>query len=235
MSTRLTHQEQGSLDEHAREIRRLGRRSFEDVVEIGRRLHEAKTILGRGLWEPWLDAELKLSRATADRYIQIHANRANLLRLTKLDLPVSSLYGLHVSDEFVEKITDRIEAGEGPSPQLVRAVVQESKVVPLVIKQSAPEKRVITVQVPRIEPEKRVITVQVPHSQSAVVSKAEIANARLLNLVDDIIRLGREFCDVDPVSLRAIVPPMKQQAYLEALQNLNDFIERATDPTAARH
>jgi hypothetical protein len=44
------------LEEHAKAIRKLGKRIIEDVVEIGRRLVDAKKLCGHGNWLPWLDA-----------------------------------------------------------------------------------------------------------------------------------------------------------------------------------
>src|SRR5262245_43428719 len=46
-----------ALIEHATEIRRLGKRVIEDVIEIGRRLIACKAMLDHGQWLPWLDRE----------------------------------------------------------------------------------------------------------------------------------------------------------------------------------
>ena len=43
------------LAEHAAEIRRLGKRTLADVIEIGARLTECKRICGHSNWLPWLD------------------------------------------------------------------------------------------------------------------------------------------------------------------------------------
>jgi hypothetical protein len=40
------------LEEHVAEIRRLGQRAVNDVIEIGRRLIECKKLVGHGNWLP---------------------------------------------------------------------------------------------------------------------------------------------------------------------------------------
>ena len=45
------------LAQNAEAIRALGKRVIGDIIEIGRRLTEAKKIVGHGNWLPWLDRE----------------------------------------------------------------------------------------------------------------------------------------------------------------------------------
>src|SRR5262249_51951563 len=54
------------LIEHADAIRQLGKRVVSDVVEIGRRLTEAKEIAGHGNWLSWLEREFGWSPSTAE-------------------------------------------------------------------------------------------------------------------------------------------------------------------------
>lgn len=57
------------------EIRQLHRQGQElalrFIVEIGRRLQEAKTMLGHGQWGTWVAEELPFSQRTAANYIQV--------------------------------------------------------------------------------------------------------------------------------------------------------------------
>ena len=57
------------LAKHAVAIRRLGKRVVADVIEIGRRLTEAKPIAGHGNWLAWLEREFKWTEMTATRFI----------------------------------------------------------------------------------------------------------------------------------------------------------------------
>ena len=54
---------QQGLAEHAKEIRKLGKRAIEDIIEIGRRLTEAKKLVGYGHWGNWLEKEFGWSPA----------------------------------------------------------------------------------------------------------------------------------------------------------------------------
>jgi hypothetical protein len=79
------------LAEHANEIRRLGRRSIEDIVAIGQHLIAAKALAGHGHWLPWLKQELGwASESSALRFMHI-AELAKSFRLTDLDIDYSSL------------------------------------------------------------------------------------------------------------------------------------------------
>jgi hypothetical protein len=52
-------------------VRALGRRAVHDIIEIGRRLIDAKRIAGRGGWLPWLEEEFGWSHKTALNYMQV--------------------------------------------------------------------------------------------------------------------------------------------------------------------
>ena len=81
------------LTEHATPIRRLGKFVLDNVIEIGRRLTEAKEICGHGNWLPWLDREFTWKERTAQRYINVYeAFGSNPSGLTDLELPLESLY-----------------------------------------------------------------------------------------------------------------------------------------------
>jgi len=62
-----------ALSEHAAEIRKLGKQTVENVIEIGRRLAECKRIVGYGYWLSWLESEFAWSVDTAENFIQLAA------------------------------------------------------------------------------------------------------------------------------------------------------------------
>jgi hypothetical protein len=83
------------LAEHARAIRQLGRRVVADVIEVGKRLAEAKELLGHGNWLPWLQREFQWSASTAENYIRLYnlsAKFATVVNLPDLQLDLRSLY-----------------------------------------------------------------------------------------------------------------------------------------------
>ena len=79
------------LRSHARHIQQLGRRAIRDIVEIGRRLHDAKRRLGHGKFLCWLTAELWSDR-TAARFMSVYALADKFDNLSNLKLPISALY-----------------------------------------------------------------------------------------------------------------------------------------------
>jgi hypothetical protein len=80
-----------ALAEHAAVIRALGKRVVGDVIEMGRRLTDAKKIAGYGGWLPWLDREFGWSDDTARKLMQV-SELAESRNLRDLSLPISGLY-----------------------------------------------------------------------------------------------------------------------------------------------
>jgi hypothetical protein len=133
---------------HAAEIRRLGKRVADDVIEIGRRLAECRRILKED--GSWRDGELKLSPQSAGRLIQVYEQRSNL---EHLDLPVSALYLLaapSTPQEARDEVIERAQAGESISVAEVEQVVEASKG-----KQKARKARKPTTTKPKLEKKER--------------------------------------------------------------------------------
>src|SRR5258708_7088061 len=80
------------LADHAAEIRTLGKRMAENVIEIGRRLTDCKRITGHGKWLPWLKSEFGWDERTAQRFMSAHELAGKYDNLSDLELPVSGLY-----------------------------------------------------------------------------------------------------------------------------------------------
>jgi len=53
------------------------RRNVDYAIEIGRLLTERKESFGHGEWLPWLQANVELSRDTADNYRWVYNNQDN--------------------------------------------------------------------------------------------------------------------------------------------------------------
>lgn len=108
----------------AAKIRELGERVLGDVIEIGRNLTQAKGIIGRGAWLPWLEREFRWSEMTATRFMrsydfyELHLKSHNVL---DLNFSVTALYELtkrrtppEVRAHFIAKAKDgeRVTAGD---------------------------------------------------------------------------------------------------------------------------
>jgi Protein of unknown function (DUF3102) len=127
------------LAEHAAVIRARGKRVIGDIIEIGRRLTEAKKIAGHGNWLPWLEREFGWSVSTADRFVQVYENvGTKFVNMTNLDLPVSGLYLLaapSTPENVRAEITERVATGE----KITVADVRESKDRAHIVEHGVPE------------------------------------------------------------------------------------------------
>jgi Protein of unknown function (DUF3102) len=114
------------LDEHAAEIIALGRRSFADIVEIGRRLVRCRELLKtQRCWLAWIKTKFGWSRTHADNLIGLYEARDKLQKFGTL-LPVSTLYSLAKQDpEVIQRIAYRVEAGEPATARAVKVIVRE--------------------------------------------------------------------------------------------------------------
>jgi Protein of unknown function (DUF3102) len=63
-----------------------------DVIEIGRRLSDAKSKVKHGGWSPWLNQEFGWHESTAKRFIAVHEAALKSPNLSDLSIPVSGLY-----------------------------------------------------------------------------------------------------------------------------------------------
>jgi Protein of unknown function (DUF3102) len=131
--TKRTALDNPILAEHAAEIRRLGKQTVENVVEIGRRLVEAKEIAGHGNWLPWLDREFGWSPSTAENYINLFKLSAKFPTVGNLDLDLRSLYLLaapSIPPEARDEVLARAEAGEQVTVAEVKTAIAKRKPEP---------------------------------------------------------------------------------------------------------
>jgi len=116
-----------TLAEHTAEIRKLGRQTVENVIEIGRRLTECKPIVGHGGWLSWLDREFRWSADTAERFIQVSALSDQIPQIAEFHIPLSAMYLLAAPStppEARAEIIERAEGGEQISVQSVRDLLR---------------------------------------------------------------------------------------------------------------
>jgi hypothetical protein len=133
------------LDEDARFIRLVGRRAFDDLVEIGRRLARDRDLLKtQRLWLAWLKAEFGWSRRTASRFIALYEARDKLGKLpTSLGLlPASALYELAKAPaSVIEGVARRVEAGGQRRLHDIRQHIVAEQRPPQRIQITAPERQ----------------------------------------------------------------------------------------------
>jgi hypothetical protein len=118
------------LRAHARVIQRLGRRVISDIVEIGRRLTDAKERLGHGKFLTWLAAEFGWSERTAENFMRVYDRSRKSEKFADLDLPISALYLLaapSTPDKALEEVAMRVGNGNGVSVAEVRDIIGTSR------------------------------------------------------------------------------------------------------------
>jgi hypothetical protein len=118
-----------TLSEHAIAIRDLGKRSIDNVIEIGRLLAEAKAIAGHGEFGPWLDREFRWTERTAQNFMRVY-ELSKTKCVSDLNLPLAGLY-LLAAPSTPEKVRDEViesaEAGKPVSVTEIKAAVAEHK------------------------------------------------------------------------------------------------------------
>jgi len=111
-----------TLAKHAEIIRTLCKRVTKDIIEIGRRLIEAKKLVGHDNWGDWLGREFAWSEQTARNFMNVFRFAEGLkskkfldLDIDDLDIAPSALYALarrNTPDEVREELLARAGAGE---------------------------------------------------------------------------------------------------------------------------
>jgi len=115
------------VQEHTGEIRNLARRAAQDIVEIGQRLTEVKSVLGHGNFSAWLSAEFSWSGSAASKFMQV-AEQFKFVNFTNLEVAPSALYALasgSTPETIRQEFIQRAEAGEPIARKDVVARIQE--------------------------------------------------------------------------------------------------------------
>src|SRR5262245_49283022 len=105
-----------ALTAHANAIRRLGKQTIENVIEIGRHLVEAKAEVKKlgGSWSDWLKHEFEWSDQQARRFMHVFERKSELNTVLDSDLPLKSFYLLaapETSKEARDEVTARVKRG----------------------------------------------------------------------------------------------------------------------------
>jgi hypothetical protein len=102
-----------ALQRQIGQVGRFGYSSVRDVIEIGRRLTEAKELTGHGGWLPWLEREFGWKERSAQNFVQVF-EASKSTKFADLNLSVSGLYLLASpsANEAREAIIKRAKDGE---------------------------------------------------------------------------------------------------------------------------
>ncbi len=133
------------------EIRKLMKRSAQDIFDIGNYLSEVKDKLGHGNFLDWVDLEFNWSSRTANRFMSV-AQRFKSDILSNLELLPTALYLMaapSTPEEAVAEALERAKQGETITAKTVQEIKDkhksvkeqaESKVKPPKIEQVEPER-----------------------------------------------------------------------------------------------
>lgn len=97
------------------EIKMLKQQTAQNIIEIGKRLIEAKESLPHGEWLPWLEKEVDFTRQTANRFMKVaeefgngtstlHLSTGHLFELLQLPAPEREDF---IEENHVEEMTQR--------------------------------------------------------------------------------------------------------------------------------
>jgi hypothetical protein len=124
----LKSNDESALAEHAAEIKRLGQRAADDVIEIGRRLTECKRLVGHGNWLSWLEQEFGWSDETARKYMRCFDFARDRKFQPSWNMANSALQLLarpSTPEDARDEIVARAKAGEPISAKAVRSVAAQ--------------------------------------------------------------------------------------------------------------
>lgn len=118
------------LVQHAEAIRVLGRRAVRDVIEIGRRLSEAKEIAGHGSWLPWLEDEFGWKEQSARNFMNVYEMSTKSPTVGDLNIDMRGLYLLAAPStpfEVIDAVAVKAKTGENVSVNDVRKLIEETR------------------------------------------------------------------------------------------------------------
>jgi hypothetical protein len=119
-----------ALAAHAAAIHHLAGRVVADVIEIGRRLTDAKRICGHGNFLPWLKREFHWSEKTAENYMRVYALSTKFETVSNLDVPIKALYLLaspSTPKEARDAIIERAQAGKSIPLAEIKQTIDTAK------------------------------------------------------------------------------------------------------------
>lgn len=117
------------VQQHTQEIKKLMKRTAQDIIYIGHKLLEVKEKLGHGHFESWLKAEFGWSLSAGRKFMQV-TRRFKSVNFTDLFVDASALYLLaapSTPEAVFQKALERATQGEVITYTKVKEIVSQSK------------------------------------------------------------------------------------------------------------
>lgn len=119
-----------TLDGHVAAIRRIGKQTITNIIEIGRRLSECKGLVGQRDFGIWLDNEFGWSERHARNFVYLfELSKSKSENFSELDLPVSALYLLaapSTPEPVRDEVLSRAKGGEKMTVAEVKETIAEA-------------------------------------------------------------------------------------------------------------
>ncbi|MGL5938876.1 MAG: DUF3102 domain-containing protein [Waterburya sp.] len=190
----LDSQTQSFVLEKTELIRKLLRRTAQDIIDIGKYLTEVKQSLQHGQFYPWLDAEFNWTPRTATRFMRAY-NKFKSEDLSDLiSLPVSVIYELSTGDVSEETVQETLKlARAGKNVTIRDAKKIKSKQKPEKIRESSTSSFPDTSSSEQANPTANSVeNISQPLLEKTVDSHLavnEILNAKITSTKQDIIKV----------------------------------------------
>lgn len=120
------------VQQRTSEIKRLMRRTAQDIVDIGQKMLEVKIKLDYGGFGAWLRLEFEWSRSAAYKFMQV-AERFSCVNFTQLQVAPSALYLLaapSTPESACDDALERAAQGERITYNKAQEIVQEHQSAP---------------------------------------------------------------------------------------------------------
>jgi hypothetical protein len=207
------------VQQHTDEIKKLMRRTSQDIINIGQRLIEVKQCLKHGSFTNWLKSEFNWSLSSATKFMQV-AEQFKLVNFTDLNLTASVLYLIaapSISKEARAEVLERVANGENINYTKAKEIVRYYKK----ISQSKPNQQVpiISSKTTNIEPSQfNLVNLSVTKQLSVHEAETELLpsvpfeNNQVANMLiqKDSVNIVRISQDTSDTTLDEIAFSIKQ-------------------------
>ena len=174
------------VQEKTKEIRRLLRRSSQDIIDIGSYLIEVKNKLGHGNFYNWLDAEFDWSYTSAGRFMSV-ANRFKSFSVGDLDIMPTALYelaSLSVPEEAVNEAFELAKAGQVLDQKTAKAIKAKYKALKEQTESTVQTQNVERSKSSQAETKETTLTVDsVSESSSSLTKKKDKTKHEILTVI----------------------------------------------------
>lgn len=112
------------LDQLATEIRYYSQQASWSIIEVGKRLIEAKKQVAHGEWETWLERNVGYSQSTATRFMKCAERFGNLATLQDLN-PSQTIALLALPESETETFIEQKKAEGNPVEDMTVKTLRE--------------------------------------------------------------------------------------------------------------